>query len=617
MLEPRNKEEPFVETTAPPLEETWNLTDLYADDDAFAAAKQAFQERLPQADAHKGSLLSSASALADALDAVFDSYRELHTLHSYASLKSDVDTRVGSYQAMRQEIRFLSTELSKRTSYLRPEILAGEPETLLRYLDQEPRLAPYRHFVQDLLRQRDHVLPPGEERLMAEAGLVRGQASSLYGLFTNAELPRPEVQLASGDTIRLTPVEFQKQRLSSNREDRSKVYPAYFSAYTDFRGTLGQNLYSVLKEHLFESRARGYGSCLETALDADNVPQSVYRNLIAQVHEALPVLHRYFRLRARFLGQERLEYFDLACPLIDTPPLRYTTEQARRLVTESLEPLGSTYGSALEEAFRSRWIDWHPGEGKRSGAYAAGSAYDVHPYVLLNYNDDYDNVSTLAHEMGHAMHSHFSNATQPYATSDYSIFVAEVASTFNEALLLRRVLETADTREAKLFVVASFLDGIRGTLFRQTMFAEFELEIHERTERGEVLTGERLDEIYLELLRRYHGHDAGVVNVAETYAVEWAAVPHFYYDFYVYQYATGIVAAGALSRMVLADKSGARERYLSFLHSGGSDYPLELLRAAGVDLEDAAPYRDAFATVDGYLDQLEALLDETSGANGR
>ena len=255
--------------------------------------------------------------------------------------------------------------------------------------------------------------------------------------------------------------------------------------------------------------------------------------------------------------------------------------------------------------------------GQRSGAYASGSAYDVHPYVLLNFNDDYENVSTLTHEMGHAMHSHFSNSSQPFATADYSIFVAEVASTFNEALLVHRVLETADSREAKLFVVGSFLDGIRGTLFRQTMFAEFELEIHERTEQGKVLTGETLDEIYLGLLRRYHGHDAGVVHVAENYAIEWAAVPHFYYDFYVYQYATGIVAAGALARMVLDEQSGSRDRYLRFLHSGGSDYPLELLRAAGVDLEDAAPYRDAFAAVDAHLDELETLLDTTPGANGR
>jgi oligoendopeptidase F len=396
------------------------------------------------------------------------------------------------------------------------------------------------------------------------------------------------------------------------------MFPAYFSAYADFRSTLGNNLYAALKEHLFDSRVRHYSSCLAAALDADNVPESVYRNLIAQVREALPVLHRYFRLRARSLGVERLEYPDLYCPLCRSPAPSYTTAQAKSMVRESLTPLGDTYLTALDDSFRSRWIDWHPGDGKRSGAYASGSAYGVHPYVLLNWNGDYDGVSTLTHEMGHALHSHFSNRTQPHPTADYTIFVAEVASTFNEALLVRRVLDTADSAETRLFVLGSYLDGIRGTLFRQTMFAEFELTIHEHAEKSRVLTGEALDEIYLDLLRQYHGHDEGVVHIADAYAMEWAAVPHFYYDFYVYQYATGIVAAHALARSVLDDLPEARERYLRFLGSGGSDYPLALLRDAGVDLQAAAPYRDTLSTVAGHLDELESLLDgRTSEAAGR
>jgi oligoendopeptidase F len=598
----------LVDTTATPPEESWDLSDLYADDDAWEAGKAEFRdELLPQVDEHKGRLLSSAETLLEALEANSRAQLSLQRLHCYAALRSDEDTRIAGYQAKRQEIQLLGTDFSRRDAFLRPEILAGDPETLARFLAEEPRLEPYRHYLSDLVRQRKHVLAPGEERIMAEAGLVRGQASTLYRLVGDSELPRPTVELDSGEKVRLTPVAFQKHRTTPNRSDRQRVFPAYFSAYADFRGTLGQNLYALLKEHLFVTRARGYATCLAAALDGDNVPESVYRNLIRQVHEALPVLHRYFRLRARFLGLERLEYPDLYCPLTAKPPRRYSTGQARDLACESLAPLGETYGSALADAFRSRWIDWHPSDGKRSGAYATGSAYEVHPYVLLNHNGDYESVSTLAHEMGHAMHSHFSNEKQPFPTADYSIFVAEVASTFNEALLVRHVLATADSPEAKLYVVGSYLDGIRGTLFRQTMFAEFELEIHERAERGEVLTGEKLDEIYLRLLRQYHGHEAGVVHVAEDYAVEWAAVPHFYYNFYVYQYATGIVAAGALARAVLEGQPGAQERYLRFLGTGGSDYPLELLRRAGVDLEEAAPYRDTFASVGHHLDQLEAL----------
>jgi oligoendopeptidase F len=602
-----------VNATSPPRDERWNLSDLYADDGAFETAKTEFLETLlPPVDAQRGRLLSSAGALADALEAISRARRRLQRLHCYAALKSDEDTRVGTYQAMRQQVQLHATELSKRASYLRPEILAGEPETLERFLEQEPRLAPYRHFLRDLVRQRAHVLAAGEERIMAESGLLRGQAGSLYHLLANAELPRPEVELADGEKVRLTPVAFQKHRTTPNRSDRQRIFPAYFSAYADFRDTLGQNLYAVLKEHMFVSRARGYPSCLAAALDADNVPEGVYRNLIRQVHEALPVLHRYFELRARYLGVERLEYPDLHCPLAAQPALRYSTSLARDLVLESLAPLGATYRSALDNAFRSRWIDWHSADGKRSGAYATGWAYDVHPYVLLNFNHDYESVSTLAHEMGHAMHSHFSNDAQPFPTADYAIFVAEVASTFNEALLVRRVLETAASPEAKLFVVGSYLDGIRGTLFRQTMFAEFELEIHERAERGEVLTGERLDAIYLRLLRQYHGHDAGVVQIAEDYAIEWAAIPHFYFDFYVYQYATGIVAAGALASAVRDGAAESRKRYLRFLGAGGSDYPLDLLRRAGVDLEDAAPYRDTISAVSGHLDEIETLLDATS-----
>jgi oligoendopeptidase F len=599
---------PTVTVTVPPLEESWNLSDLYADDDAFESAKRELGETLlPAVDTHRGELLSSTATLVETLETVSCASRALGRLHCYAALRSDEDTRVGSYQAMRQGVQLLGTDLAQRTSFLRPEILAGDPATIERFLEQEPRLEPYGHFLRDLVRQRDHVLASGEERIMAESGLIRGQPSSLYHLLSNAELPRPEVELEDGSSVRLTPVEFQRQRTSPNRINRKRVFPAYFKAYAEFRDTLGQNLYAQLKEHMFVSRARRYPSCLATALDGDNVPEAVYRNLIRQVHEALPVLHRYFRLRARMLGLEHLEYSDLYCPLAGKPARRYTTVEARDVVQESLVSLGAEYCGALDGAFQSRWIDWHPGDGKRSGAYATGWAYDVHPYVLLNYNDDYEGVSTLTHEMGHAMHSYFSNAAQPFPTADYSIFVAEVASTFNEALLLRRVLETAASGEERLFVLGSYLDGIRGTLFRQTMFAEFELEIHERAEKGEVLTGERLDEIYLGLLRLYHGHDTGVVHIDERYAVEWAAVPHFYYDFYVYQYATGIVAATALARPVAEGADGARERYCQFLGSGGSDYPLELLRRAGVDLEQAAPYEEAFATMDGHLDELEAL----------
>ena len=595
------------------MEETWQLTDLFADDAAFERAKEEFRDgTLPDVDRLRGRLFESAQCLADALEATSAASEQLQLLHCYAALKSDRDIRVATYQAMRQEVELLGTDLSGRAAFLRPEILAGPLEQIEQFLEKEPRLQPYAHFLSDLIRQRPHVLGEAEERIVAETGLLRGHPGTLYGVLTNTELPRPTVTLANGTNVVLSTVEFQKHRATQNRDDRQKIYPEFFSAYADFKNSLGLNLYAGVKGHMFRTRVRGYSSCLASALDSDKIPEEVYRNLIRQVHRHLPLLHRYFRLRAGALGLDRLEYSDLHCPLTVSPPRRYTIADARELVTRSMEPLGANYVAALNEAFDSRWIDWHPSQGKRSGAYATGWAYRVHPYVLVNYNGDYEGVTTVAHEMGHAMHSHFSNLSQSFATADYSIFVAEVASTFNEALLLQRMFEQAESREERLFLLGSYLDGIRGTLFRQTMFAEFELEIHEMAERGEVLTGERLSEVYLRLLRFYHGHDDGVVHVADEYAMEWAVIPHLYYDFYVYQYATGIVAASALARAVLEQQAEATERYLGFLRAGGSDYPLEILRGAGVDLEQAEPYEGAFASIGDRLAQLEESLGAAS-----
>jgi oligoendopeptidase F len=360
---------------------------------------------------------------------------------------------------------------------------------------------------------------------------------------------------------------------------------------------------------MFRSRSRGYRSSLATALDSDNIPETVYRNLIEQVHRHLPVLHRYMDLRARALGLDRLGYHDLHCPLAPALDRRYTVAEAGDLVRRSMAPLGKEYAGSLEASFESRWIDWHPTPGKRSGAYSSGGAYDYHPYVLMNFNGDYESVSTLAHEMGHALHSYFSNRTQPHATADYSIFVAEVASTFNEALLNAKMFDEAETGEERLFLVGTYLDQMRATLFRQTMFAEFELLIHEKAESGEALTGDSLNDLYLDLLRTYQGHDRGVMEIPEAYAIEWASVPHFYYNFYVYQYSTGIVAATALSEAVLDGRPGARERYLEFLGAGGSDYPLELLRRAGVDLESPEPYEMTLGAISRQLDRLEELLE--------
>lgn len=596
-----------MKTTAAPVDETWNLAHLFEDQETFERAFDDLAARVETLAAWRGRLGDSPATLAEALDTITETFRDLAKLRCYATLRSDTDGRDPGAQAMRQRVEMLGTRVSERISYLRPGILAIDPALIEPWISEEPRLETHRFFLCDLARQRDHVLEPGEERILAESGLVTRSPSAVYNVLNNVELPRREVRLEDGTNVELTPVNFQNRRTTPVRADREKLYSQYFEGYASFRDTLGQNLGDEIRAHLFRSRARRYDSCLAAALDADNVPLTVYERLIGQVRERLPLLHRYFRLRARVLGLERLGYHDLSCPLGQALPRRFSTNEARALVLRSVEALGPEYVRGLEAGFAERWIDWHPAPGKRSGAYATGWAYDVHPYVLLNYTDQYEAVSTLAHEMGHAMHSHFSNARQPFATADCPIFVAEVASTLNEALLLETMLGCAADDEERRYLLAHAIDGLRGTLFRQTMFAEFELDIHRRAEAGEAITGETLCGIYLDLVRDYHGHDAGVVRVDDVYAIEWAGIPHFYYNFYVYQYATGIVASTALAEAVIRSDPGAAERYLEFLSAGGSDYPLAMLRCAGVDLEDAAPYAAAFGALERRLDELERL----------
>jgi oligoendopeptidase F len=597
-----------VVTTAASQAERWNLDELFADPAAVAEAESSLEERIPALARFAGQLGASPARLAAALDEITEVHQTLALLRTFAGLRADLDTRVSSAQGARERVDLLAVEFASVTAYLRPEILALPEGTIERFLVSAPALAPHAFLLRDIERRRPHVLGPGEERILSSSSMLGSTPPALFELLNNAELPRPEVALSSGQTVRLTPVQFQALRATTVRADRALVFPAYFGAYAAFRETLGCNLFGTVKNHVFRARARGYPSCVAAALDPDAVPISVYRTLIAEVRRHLPVLHRYFGLRARALGLSRLHYSDLHCPIGAHAPRVYDPASAREVVEHSLEPLGSTYGRALARAFDSRWVDWHPAPGKRAGAYSNGCAYAVHPYVLLNFTRDFESVSTLAHELGHAMHSHWSNRAQPYATADYSIFVAEVASTLNEALLQEHVHAQADDDDERRFLLGTFLDGLRATLFRQTMFAEFELLIHERVESGEALTGEELSASYLRLLREYHGHDRGVVQVDDAYAIEWACVPHFHYDFYVYQYATGIVAAMALAEQILTEGEPAAERYLEFLSAGGSDYPLALLRRAGVDLERREPYALAIAAIDRRLDALEGLL---------
>ncbi len=603
-------EEPAMKTDE--LTYRWDLSEIYPDDQAWETARAALEQRLSEVSRCRGHLAESPGTLADCLDTFFGLSKELRRVMSYASMRSDDDTRDAAALAMRQKASTLATEFRRAASYLQPEILAMGREKVETFLASKPRLAVYRHFLEDILRRAPHTLSPEGESIVATAGMMAEAPSTVYSILANAEIPWPTVTLSDGTRARLDQAGYTRYRSLPDRADRKLVFDSFWSTWKSYERTMGVALYSQMKRDLFYAQVRHYPSCLAAALDGDNIPEAVYHTLIDTTGANLATLHRYFRLRQRMLGLPDLRYYDIYPPLVKTD-LEFPIDRGEALVLDAVKILGEDYAATVRHGFENRWMDVFPRPGKRSGAYSSGSIYDLHPFVLMNYTDDYESVSTLAHEWGHAMHSHLANAAQPFPTADYSIFVAEVASTFNEALLLEKMLSEARDDRERLFYLGSALEGLRGTFFRQTMFAEFELEIHEAVERGEALTGERLSQMYGELLRRYHGEAQGVMTVDDLYTVEWAYIPHFYYDFYVYQYATSIAASSLFAEQVLSHIPGARERYLSVLEAGGSRYPYDLLKEAGVDLATPAPYEALIRRMNRIMDEIEAILARKDG----
>lgn len=591
-------------------EYTWNTADLFPDAAAWRNAMNQLNDLVPEIAAFQGKLASSARDLYACLELRTELSRRFGRLSTYAGLLSDQDTRDSEALAMKQETSQLGVDLSSRLAFIEPEIAALTSARIDQFIAQEEGLETYAFYLRDVLRRKAHKLSAAEEKIVAEAGLMSDAAYSTYSIFSNAELPYPEVKLSDGTTVLVDQAGYSRYRALPVREDREKVFQAFFTTLGQFRRTFGTQLYANVKRDMFYARARRYENCLSTALDDNAIPVEVYHALIRNINTNLPTFHRYLKLRQRMLGVPQLEYHDLYAPVVKGVELNYAYDEARQLILTALAPLGSDYQKVVEEAFRSRWIDLYPTTGKRSGAYSNGSAYDVHPYILMNYSGQYNDVSTLAHELGHALHSHFSNSSQPYPLADYPIFVAEVASTLNEALLIDHILKTIKDDDIRLSLLMSHLDGIKGTLFRQTQFAEFELAIHEVAERGETLTGDKLTELYRAIFRKYYGADQGICDVDDLYALEWAFIPHFYYNFYVYQYSTAFTASTALSRKILNHEKGAVESYLEFISAGGSDYPIELLKKAGVDMTTTEPFTQAMAAMNRTMDEIEKILDK-------
>jgi oligoendopeptidase F len=593
-----------------PEQYKWKLEDLYASDEAWNEAKQELVSRFDEVTKYKGKLADSASELLACMEFDSEVSKEFERLYCYASMKSDEDKGNSKYLAMEQQMQQLGTDYNSKAAFITPEIAAMDKETIDRFIEQEPDLKIYKMFLYDVLRTKAHTLSDKEEKILAEAGLMADGPYTIYGVFSNAEMPYPEIELGDGNTVTLTKAAYAQYRASQIRSDREAVFQSFWGAFDKFKETFGTQLYANVKKDMFYARTRKYESSLQSALDKDNIPTEVYLNLIENVNKNLDSFHRYLNLKKRMLGVDTLKYSDVYAPVVKGIDLNYTYEQAKELVLDALKPLGPDYSKVVAEAFEKRWIDVYPTPGKRAGAYSNGSAYDVHPYILLNYNGQYDDVSTLAHELGHTMHSYYSNMNQPYPTADYSIFVAEVASTFNEALLIHKMLDEIKDDDTRLSLLMNYLDGIKGTVFRQTQFAEFELRMHEKAESGEPLTGDVLTELYGEILKKYYGSDDGVCHIDDLYAVEWAYVPHFYYNFYVYQYATSFAASTALVENVLKKEKGAAEKYIKFISSGGSDYPIEILKSAGVDMTTDEPFNKTMAAMNRTMDEIESILEK-------
>ena len=587
-----------------PEKDKWAIQDLFATDDDWRAALAKAKEFIPRITAFRGRLAESGAALLsffrldDEISLAFDA------LVHYAQRRSDEDTRVAAYQEMVSQVTRFAVEIQSAAAFETPELLAISDEDMNRLYAEAPELELYRLNIDRIRRRREHVLSDKEEAILAAAGEMAASPDDIYSMLNDADLKFPDAVDKDGSKHPVTHGTFIPLMQSYDRVLRKSAFDSLYSVYSQFRNTSAATLSAQLKQLLFFANVRKYPSTLDAALDGNEVPTEIYRNLIDAVHRSFAPMYRYVALRKKLLGVDELHMYDLYVPVVDGVEMKFTFEEAKEIALKALAPLGEDYLNLLREGFANGWIDVYENEGKRSGAYSAGAR--VHPYVLLNFKGTLDDVFTLVHEMGHSIHSYLSNKTQPTAYQDYVIFVAEVASTCNEALLMEYLLSVTTDKKERAYLINHFLEQFRGTLYRQTMFAEFELAANEMTQRGEGTTAEALCAMYKKLNEQYFGPE---MNVDEEISLEWARIPHFYYDYYVYQYATGYAAAIALSRRILREGEAAVKDYLGFLSGGCSADPITLLRGAGVDMASPKPIEDATKLFDEMISEMEKILN--------
>lgn len=582
----------------------WDLESMYKDLEHWNEDFERALKLKEDFEKHRGNVSSSSRNLYNALKDREDLYRIIENMYSYAHMKLDEDTRVSTNQELNDRAMNLYVEISDKTSFVIPEILTLDEEKLREYIEENKELKLYEQHLNDILREKKHVLSAREESILAQFGEVVGAPNKIYSMMNDADLKFPKIKDEDGNEVELTSGNFIPFMESTNREVRISAFTHLYKTYKGFKNTFAASLNGDLKGHIVNSRLRNYNSSREAALSSDNIPLSVYDNLLSAIHENMGTMHRYMDIRKKVLNLDELHMYDLYVPIVQDVDFKIPYNEGVDLIKKALEPLGEEYNKGMDEGFNSGWIDILENRGKRSGAYSGGS-YDSKPFILLNYHDTLDNVFTVAHEMGHSMHSYFSRKNQPFVYGNYSIFVAEVASTANECLLLDYMIENAKNKNEKLYLLNHYLESFRTTVFRQAMFAEFEKIIHEHLENGGAITADYLCEIYKELNRVYYGPN---MVIDDDIAIEWARIPHFYYDFYVFQYATGFSAAVALSQKILNEGEGAVSDYLTFLKSGSSDYPINVLRKAGVDVTRPDPVNNAMLLFKKLVDEFEELI---------
>ena len=585
--------------------DTWDLSTIFETDQKWEEELALLTEDTKEAASLEGHLLDSAESLLNITERYLDLSRRLEKLYVYAHMKNDQDTRVAKYQEYYAKAMTLYSQLDQVFSFYEPEFMAITEEQYQNFLAEEPKLQPYKHFFDKLLQNKEHVLSQREEELLAGAGEIFGAASETFAILDNADIVFPFVKNEDGNEVQLSHGVYMRLVESKNREVRRGAYEALYSTYEQYQHTYAKTLQTNVKVQNYRAKVRNYKSAREAALAANFVPESVYDNLVSAVRKHLPLLHRYLSLRSKILGIPDLKMYDVYTPL-SSVEYSFTYEEALKKAEEALAVLGEDYLSRVKRAFSERWIDVYENQGKRSGAYSGGS-YDTNAFMLLNWQDNLDNLFTLVHETGHSMHSSYTRETQPYVYGDYSIFLAEIASTTNENILTEKLLQEVQDDATRFAILNNFLDGFRGTVFRQTQFAEFEHAIHQADQNGEVLTSEFLNNLYADLNQEYYGLSKED-NPQIQY--EWARIPHFYYNYYVYQYSTGFAAASALAEKIVHGSQDDRDRYIDYLKAGKSDYPLNIMRKAGVDMEKEDYLNDAFAVFERRLDEFEALVEK-------